>query len=154
MQDQIFSQILLNRKCKCKLATKGKSEIYSSNKSWYIQFLNQKLQTLTRVSKFLPSKGHSFMTSAKWKIFNAPPFTFTAIQFWSAHPSAVLRWMSIIEFWSIPLPDQWCFEIFVISFAKAHNVYTSFKSIKKMTGNETHINWAYFHDKPLYFFCF
>ena len=24
----------------------------------------------------------------------------------------------------------------------------------KLTGKQTHVNWDYFHDKPLYFFCF
>ena len=33
-------------------------------------------------------------------------------------------------------------------------MFTSFISIINLTGKQTHLNWAYFYDKPLYLFCF
>ena len=128
---------------------------------------NQKLQILTRVSIILPFRGHTFMTSAKGKILTTPPFTFRAIRFWSVPPSAALQWMSIIEFRRTSTPEEWYFEIFLISFNSEINIFihsffsllkltmfTSLMSLIKLTGKQTHVNWAYFHDKFLYLFCF
>ena len=35
-----------------------------------------------------------------------------------------------------------------------HTKFASFISIIKLTGKQTHVNWAYFHDKPLHLFWF
>ena len=94
----------------CKPATKGESY------NWYIQYANQKLQILTRVSAILPFRGHSFITSSKWNVLTAPPLTSTAIRLCSALPSTVLQWMSIIEFTSTPSLEKWYFELFLVSF--------------------------------------
>ena len=135
--------------------------IYS--KFWYIQCANQKLLILTWVSIILPFRGHSFMIFAKWKLLNASPFISTAIQFWSVLPSVLLQWMSITEFRRTPLPKKWYFEIFLISFNSEINkllsllkcaIFTSFISIIKLTGKQTHVNRAYSNGRPLYFFCF
>ena len=81
--------------------------IVSQRWLWYIQCA--KLQILTPVPIILPFRGHSFMTSAKGKILTALPPTSTVIQFYSAPPSAVLQWMSIIEFRRNPSPEKWIF---------------------------------------------
>ena len=75
------------------------------------------------------------MTSAKWKLLTAPPLTSTTIRFWSAPPSAVQQWMSIIEFRRTPPPEKQYFDIsmylyIAFFFAKAHNVYKFYKNNK------------------------